>query len=205
AGLLDGRRAATHWRYADALASRYPQVEVDADVLYVDDDPILTSAGSAAGIDLCLHIVRKEHGAGVANALARRMVVPPHRDGGKAQYIDAPLPAAATDDLAELLEWMAGHLDDPLPVAELAERAHMSPRTFARRFRAATGTTPHSWVLRQRVLLAQRLLESDDYSVEEVAQHSGFGTAAMLRHHFARERGTSPRAYARTFRGREQP
>ncbi len=202
AGLLDGRRAATHWRDAAALAERYPLVEVDANVLYVDDDPILTSAGSAAGIDLCLHIVRKEHGASVANAVARRMVVPPHRDGGQAQYIDNPMPATTCDDLADVLEWMAAHLEQPLPVAELAERAHMSARTFARRFRATTGTTPHAWLLRQRVLLAQHLLESNGYSVEEVAQHSGFGTAAMLRHHFTRERGTSPRSYARAFRGR---
>jgi transcriptional regulator GlxA family with amidase domain len=151
---------------------------------------------------LCLHVVRKEHGASVANALARRMVVPPHRDGGQAQYIDNPMPATTCDDLADVLEWMGSHLEQPLPVSELSERAHMSPRTFARRFRAATGTTPHAWLLRQRVLLAQHLLESDGYSVEEVAQHSGFGTAAMLRHHFTRERGTSPRSYARTFRGK---
>lgn len=205
AGLLDGRRATTHWRYAADLAARYPRVDVDPNVLYVDDDPILTSAGTAAGIDLCLYIVRKEHGAAVANAVARRMVVPPHRDGGQAQYIDTPLPPAATDDLADVLDWMASNLDRPLPVAALASRAHLSARTFARRFRAATGTTPHSWVLRQRVLLAQRLLEADGYSVEQVAQHSGFGTAAMLRHHFTRERGTSPRSYARTFRGTSGP
>jgi len=130
------------------------------------------------------------------------MVVPPHRDGGQAQYIDNPMPATTCDDLADVLEWMAAHLEQPLPVAELAERAHMSARTFARRFRATTGTTPHAWLLRQRVLLAQHLLESNGYSVEEVAQHSGFGTAAMLRHHFTRERGTSPRSYARAFRGR---
>ena len=200
AGLLDGRRAATHWRYAAELARRYPTVRVDANVLYVDEDPVFTSAGTAAGIDLCLHVVRKEHGAHVANAIARRMVVPPHRDGGQAQYVDTPVPPPRHgDDLADLLDWMVAHLDRDLAVDELAARAAMSPRTFARRFRGATGTTPHAWLVRQRVLLAQRLLEQGGYSVEEVARRCGFGTAAMLRHHFGRERGTTPQAYARTF------
>jgi transcriptional regulator GlxA family with amidase domain len=200
AGLLDGRRAATHWRYAALLAERHPAVHVDANVLYVDEDPVFTSAGTAAGIDLCLHVVRKEQGAAVANAIARRMVVPPHRDGGQAQFLDTPVPPPRHgDDLADLLDWMAAHLDRDLPVEDLAARASMSARTFARRFRGATGTTPHAWLVRQRVLLAQRLLEDGRYSIEEVARRSGFGTAAMLRHHFGRERGTSPRAYARTF------
>jgi transcriptional regulator GlxA family with amidase domain len=200
AGLLDGRRATTHWRHAADFAARFPAVDVDPDVLYVDDDPVLTSAGTAAGIDLALYLVRKEQGAEVANAIARRMVVPPHRDGGQAQFVDTPVPPPRSgDDLADVLDWVVAHLDRDHTVDSLAARAAMSPRTFARRFRAATGTTPHVWLTRQRVLLAQRLLEDGRYSVEEVARRTGFGTAAMLRHHFARERGTTPRAYARTF------
>ncbi len=201
AGLLDGRRATTHWRHARALAERYPLVDVDPNVLYVDAGQVLTSAGTAAGIDLCLHLVRAEHGAAIANAVARRMVVPPHREGGQAQYVETPVPdSPAADDLGEVLDWAAGHLDQPLTVEALAGRALMSPRTFARRFRAATGTTPHHWLLGQRLLLAERLLEHGDHSVEEVARRAGFGSAATLRHHFGRARGTTPRAYQRTFR-----
>ena len=198
AGLLDGRRAATHWRYAADLAARYPAVDVDPNVLYVDEDPVFTSAGTAAGIDLCLHLVRRVHGVEIANKLARRMVVPPHRDGGQAQFVEAPL-ALPADEMAELLDWMLEHLAEPLPVERLARRARMSERTFARRFRASTGTTPHDWTQQQRVLLAQRLLEAGGLSVEEVARRSGFGSAATLRHHFARARGTSPRSYQRAF------
>jgi transcriptional regulator GlxA family with amidase domain len=201
AGLLDGRRATTHWRYAAALAERYPAIDVDPNVLYVDAGPVLTSAGTAAGIDLCLHLVREAHGPAVANAVARRMVVPPHRDGGQAQYVEAPVPAPRRDDLADVLAWAVEHLDTPLSVERLAARALMSPRTFARRFRAATGTTPYAWLLHQRTLHAQRLLE-DGHAVEEVARRSGFGSAATLREHFARARGTSPSAYRRTFAAR---
>jgi transcriptional regulator GlxA family with amidase domain len=201
AGLLDGRRATTHWRYAAALAERYPRIDVDQNVLYVDAGPVLTSAGTAAGIDLCLHLVREEHGTAVANAVARRMVVPPHRDGGQAQYVEAPVPAPRRDDLGDLLTWAVEHLDQPLSVESLAARALMSPRTFARRFRAATGTTPYAWLLHQRTLLAQRLLEAG-HGVEEVARRSGFGSAATLREHFARARGTSPSAYQRAFAAR---
>ena len=205
AGLLDGRKATTHWRYAAALAERYPLVDVDPNVLYVDAGPVLTSAGTAAGIDLCLHLVRSEHGAAVANAVARRMVVPPHRDGGQAQYVEAPVPAPRTrDDLADAMSWAVEHLDRPLSVEDLAARALMSPRTFARRFRAVTGTTPYAWLLHQRTLLAQRLLE-DGLAVEEVARRSGFGSAATLRERFGRARGTSPSAYRRTFAGRTSP
>ena len=205
-GLLNGRRATTHWKHTDELARRFPEIEVDPAVLYVDDDPLFTSAGTAAGIDLCLHILRKEHGARLANCVARRMVVPPHRDGGQAQFVDTYVPEAHDNaDLAPLLEWMQEHLDEPHSVSTLAKRAMMSERTFARRFRAITGTTPHAWLLRQRVLLAQRLLETGERSVEEVARRSGFGTAAMLRHHFVRERGTSPAAYAKTFGGAGTP
>jgi transcriptional regulator GlxA family with amidase domain len=201
AGLLDGRRATTHWMYTDELARRYPSIEVDPRVLYVDEGDVMTSAGTAAGIDLCLHVVRLDHGAEVANAVARRMVVPPHRDGGQAQFVEAPVPPSAGDDpLATTLGWMLEHLDQPLSVDDLAERSHMSPRHFARRFRAATGTTPHQWLLSQRVLLASRLLETTEMPVELVAQRCGMGSAANLRAHFQRAVGTSPLAYRRTFR-----
>jgi transcriptional regulator GlxA family with amidase domain len=200
AGLLDGRRATTHWMHTDTLATRYPDVKVDPRVLYVDDGDVMTSAGTAAGIDLCLHVVRLDYGAEVANAVARRMVVPPHRDGGQAQYVDQPIASGPGDDLlGDLLTWMAEHLDESPAVEDLARRAAMSPRHFARRFRAVTGTTPHQWLLGQRVLLAQRLLETTDDPVELVASRCGFGTAANLRQHFQRIVGTSPAAYRRTF------
>ena len=201
AGLLDGRRATTHWMHAEEMATRYPRVIVDPRVLYVADEDVMTSAGTAAGIDLCLHLVRLDHGAEVANAVARRMVVPPHRDGGQAQYVEAPVPASDGDDpIGSVLGWMLQHLDHDLAVEDLARRAAMSPRTFARRFRAATGTTPHQWILGQRVLLAQRLLETTDEPVERVASRSGFGSAAGLRAHFQRAVSASPLSYRRTFR-----
>ncbi len=187
AGLLDGRRATTHWRHAAELARRYPDIDVDANVLYVDEGSVLTSAGTASGIDLCLHILREEHGAAVANAVARRMVVPPHRDGGQAQYIEAPMVEHDRgDDLAVVLDWVQAHLNQPFGVEHLARRANMSLRTFNRRFTATTGTAPHRWLTAQRVALAQRLLEETDLDVEQVAEQSGFGTAATLRQHFAR-------------------
>ena len=201
-GLLDGRRATTHWMYAAELAAGFPRIDVDPNVLFVDaGDGIFTSAGTAAGIDLCLHLVRIDHGAEVANALARRMVVPPQRDGGQAQFVDAPLPAAPQDDpIGRTLDWAIAHLDEPITVEEMARQAYISPRSFARRFRASTGTTPMQWLARQRVLHAQRLLESTDLPVEVVAQRCGFGTATGLRTHFRRLAGTSPVAYRRTFR-----
>lgn len=201
AGLLDGRPATTHWRRAGRLAEQYPAVRVDPRVLYVDDGDVLTSAGAAASIDLALHLVRLDHGADVANAIARRAVVPPHRDGGQAQYVEMPVPEAAPDAFTGTLAWAIDHLGDPLAVSDLAQRAHMSPRTFARRFRAVTGATPHQWLLRQRVLHAQALLETSDESVERIAQMCGFGAASALRLHFQRALGTSPQAYRRTFRG----
>ena len=202
AGLLDGRRATTHWRYADLLVRRHPAVRVDPDVLYVDDGDVLTGAGSAAGLDLCVHLVRRDHGPTIANAVARRLVVPPHRDGGQAQYIDAPMPACAeADPLAETLAWAQAHLDEPLSVESLAERAAMSPRNFARRFGAATGTTPHQWLVTQRVALAQVLLETTDLGVDVIAERAGFGTAASFRMHLQRHARTTPQAYRRTFRG----
>ncbi|MFD4575017.1 GlxA family transcriptional regulator [Streptomyces sp. NPDC058417] len=203
AGLLDGRRCAVHWRHADQLARMYPRVTVEPDVLYVDEDPVITSAGTAAGIDACLHLVRKEQGPEVANRIARRMVVPPHRDGGQAQYIERPLPAAPCDTVGEVLGWMEQHLDQEVTVEQLAARAHMAPRTFARRFQQETGTTPYRWILRQRVLLAQRLLEATDETVDAIAWRTGFGTAAALRHQFVRALDTTPNAYRRTFRGPE--
>jgi transcriptional regulator GlxA family with amidase domain len=199
AGLLDERRCTTHWMHATELQEAYPEAKVDPNVLYVADGPVLTSAGTAAGLDLCLHIIREEHGAAVANAVARRMVVPPHRDGGQAQYVETPLPPPRIDTLEPVLSWMAAHLDDDMTVDSLAARAHMSPRTFARRFRAETGTTPYHWITGQRVLLAQRLLEETDETVDVIAERTGFGNAAVLRHHFARWRGTTPHAYRRTF------
>jgi transcriptional regulator GlxA family with amidase domain len=200
AGLLDGRRCTTHWRHTDELIRRYPNALVEPDVLYVTDDRVLTSAGTAAGIDLCLHLVREVHGSEVANAIARRMVIPPHRAGGQAQYVDRPLPEPGDGSLRELLTWMIDNVDVELTVDELAGRALMSPRTFARRFRAETGTTPHKWLVGQRILRAQQLLESGDEPIERVAQLSGFGNAATLRHHFAEMKGTTPQAFRRTFR-----
>ena len=201
AGLLDGRRATTHWMWAADLARAYPQIDVDPDVLFVDGgDGIYTSAGTAAGIDLCLHIVRLDHGADVARKVARRMVVPPQRDGGQSQFVDMPLPETCSDDpIARVLDWAMGDLDEPITVEDLANRAHLSPRSFARRFRAATGTTPMQWLLRQRVLHAQRLLETTDLAVDRVASQAGFGNATALRVHFRRIVGTTPAAYRRTF------
>jgi len=205
AGLLDGRTVATHWMYAEELARRYPAVTVNPDVLYVDDDPIFSSAGTAAGIDTCLYLLRLEHGARVANAVARRMVVPPHREGGQAQYIAAAVsPVDDTSRLREVLVWAQEHLATELSVDQLAARALMSPRSFARHFRAATGSTPHAWLLGQRISLAQQLLETTDLGVDEIARLSGLGAATTLRHHFSLRLGTSPQAYRRTFRGRDR-
>jgi transcriptional regulator GlxA family with amidase domain len=204
AGLLDGRRCTTHWMHAEELAARFPAAKVDPAVLYVDDGNVLTSAGTAAGIDLCLHLVREEQGEKVANAIARRMVVPPHRDGGQAQYVDMPIPQARADTLEELLAWMTANLDQDMTIESLAARALMSPRTFARRFRAETGTTPHHWLTGQRVLFAQRLLEETEETIDVVAERAGFGNAATLRHHFGRWRHTTPQAYRRLFRCPEE-
>jgi AraC family transcriptional regulator, transcriptional activator FtrA len=200
AGLLDGRRATTHWMSTTELAQEFPDVEVVLDVLYVEDGNIITSAGTAAGIDATLHLVRRELGARVASTIARRMVVPPQRDGGQRQYVEAPLPVVEADSLQPVLEWATENLSADLSVEVLARRAMMSERTFARRFRAETGATPHAWVTTQRVLLARRLLEDTDASVEQVASRTGLGTAAILRHHFTRQVGTTPQAYRRTFR-----
>jgi transcriptional regulator GlxA family with amidase domain len=200
-GLLDGRRATTHWAYAERLADRHPTILVDASVLYIDEGDVVTSAGVAAGIDLCLHLVRRDHGVEAANAIARRIVVAPHRDGGQAQFVEAPLPPPDARGLAPTREWALGHLHEPLTVAAMARHAGSSERTFARRFRAETGTTPLQWLLRQRVLHARRLLEATDLPVEDVAGRAGFGTATSLRSHFRRATATTPLAYRRSFRG----
>jgi AraC family transcriptional regulator, transcriptional activator FtrA len=205
AGLLDGRRATTHWLHAELLARRHPRVQVDPDVLYIDHGDVLTSAGKAAGLDLCLHLVRSDHGGAVANALARRLVVPPHRPGGQAQFIPAPVPSDAGGGLGELLGWVLERLDEPLTVTDLARTASMSERTLTRQFRAATGTTPLQWLLTQRVHRAQELLETTDLSVELVAERTGLGTAATLRRHFHRTLGVPPDAYRRSFHGRSRP
>ena len=203
AGLLDGRRAATHWTECDELARRYPELSVDPGVLFVDEGDILTGAGSAAGIDLCLHIVRQDYGSEVATRLARQLVVPPQRDGGQAQYIDAPMPELDSASLfTGTVSWLQEHLDQPITVEDLAARSAMSPRTFARRFLASTGTTPYQWLVRQRVQLAQRLLETSDLTIDSVAEKAGFSTAANLRKHFSRAVHTSPHAYRRTFQDR---
>ena len=198
AGLLDGRRAATHWQFADRLARLYPRVRVDRDVLYVEDGTVLTSAGAAAGIDACLHLVRQEHGAATANALARRMVVPAHRSGGQAQFVEMPMPATRGEcGLTDLVDWMQAHLDQPLSVESLAARASMSPRTLARRFKAATGTTPHRWLLDQRLQLAEELLESTALPVDAVAapvrlRQRGHAAPPLRRPTRCRSRGPSP-------------
>ncbi len=199
AGVLDGRRATTHWMYAHTMAAMYPQVDIDPDVLFVQDGRIITSAGTAAGIDACLHLLRIELGAEVANRIAKRMVVPPQRDGGQAQYIDRPLPAEPSDSLAVVAEWAVENLREELPVEELAARAHMSPRTFARRFKSEFGATPASWLTRQRIIQAQRMLERTDLGLERIAEECGFGSAAVLRQNFARVLGTTPTAYRARF------
>jgi AraC family transcriptional activator FtrA len=200
AGVLDGRRVATHWRDAPAFRALYPELEVDSGVLYVDDGRVLTSAGVAAGIDLCLHVVARDHGAERANAVARRMIVAPHRGGGQAQFVECPLPPDG-GGLVATRAWMLERLDRPITVAEMARHAVRSERSFARHFRAETGTSPLRWLHEQRVLHARRLLEESDLPVEDVASRCGFGTASTLREHFARAVHSTPTAYRRAFRG----
>jgi transcriptional regulator GlxA family with amidase domain len=202
AGVLDGRRATTHWMHADTLARRYPRTTVDPDVLFVEDGTVVTSAGTAAGIDAALHVVRKEYGAAATNVIARRMVVPPQRDGGQSQYIGNPVVERRVDSFAEVTDWMLDNLADDLTVEQLARRALMSPRTFARRFRADMGTTPAAWLNRQRLMRAQQLLERTDLGLETIAQRCGFGSAAVMRHHFVKVLQVSPQAYRRAFGSR---
>jgi len=199
AGLLDGRPCTTHWRYAERFQEMYPLAKLDADVLFVDDGNIITSAGTAAGIDACLHLVRRELGSAVATRIARRMVVPPQRDGGQRQYVEVPVPESSSESLQPVLDWMVDNLTIEHTVPALARRAQMSERTFARRFVAETGTTPLKWVTTQRVLRARTLLEQTRMAIEQIAAESGFGTAALLRHHFRRVVGVPPQDYRRTF------
>ncbi|MDT5398471.1 MAG: AraC family transcriptional regulator, transcriptional activator FtrA [Mycobacterium sp.] len=199
AGLLDGRPCTTHWMHADELARMYPTARVDRNVLFVDDGNLITSAGTAAGIDACLHLVRRELGSEVTNTIARRMVVPPQRDGGQRQYIDQPIPVRCSDGFAPHLDWILTNLDKPHTVTTLAKLANMSARTFARRFVDETGRTPMQWVTDQRVLYARRLLEETDLDIDRVADRSGFGTATLLRHHFRRVIGVTPSDYRRSF------
>lgn len=199
AGLLDGRRATTHWRYAETLRQRYPRIEVDPNVLYVDEGQILTSAGSAAGLDLCLHLVRRDFGARIANQVARRLVIAPHRDGGQAQFIERPLAPSAGGRLSQLIAELHEEPQGSPSIQQLAARAAMSERTFIRRFRETTGMAPGAWLVAVRVDRARDLLETTDLSIEQVAAESGFGAATTLRHHFRSRLGLSPAAYRDRF------
>jgi AraC family transcriptional regulator, transcriptional activator FtrA len=201
AGLLAGRRATAHWMHAEELSRRHPEIDLDPFVLYAQDGSIFTSAGTAAGLDLCLELVRQDHGSAVANMLARRIVVAPHRGGGQAQFVETPLPRAG-DSLAGLLDWALARLDQPLALSDLARAAHLSKRTLARRFESAVGMTPMRWLLAQRIRRAQQLLEATDEPVERIAALAGFGSPANLRQHFSRATGVSPLSYRRTFRHR---
>ncbi len=198
-GLLDGKRATTHWRYSEKLQRSYPQVRVDPDVLYVDEGQILTSAGSAAGIDLCLHLIRRDFGAEIANQVARRLVIPPHRDGGQAQFLDSPVDRRERGPLSVVLERVQRRIQQPVTISDMARWASMSERTFMRRFRATTGMTPGEWITRQRIELAKDLLERSSLAIDQVAARSGLGTAMTLRHHFRRRIGLSPMEYRKRF------
>jgi len=204
AGLLDGRRATTHWRYAEELQRRFPAINVDPDVLYLDDGDVLTSAGSAAGIDLCVHLVRRDFGQLVANSVARRLVVPPHRDGGQAQFIQSPVAEPDDDRISATMDWARRHLNQPITVERLARRAHLSSRSYLRRFRQSTGTSPIRWLIGERLQASLPLLEKAELSIEEVAAAVGFDAAVTYRHHFARAMRTTPSAYRRAFRGSQQ-
>ncbi|WP_158861947.1 GlxA family transcriptional regulator [Leifsonia sp. AG29] len=198
-GLLDGKRATTHWHYTHALAAKHPRITVDENVLFVDEGDVLTSAGAASGIDLCLHLVRRDHGVGLSNHVARRLVAAPYRSGGQAQFVPRSVPEPLGDLFAETREWALAHLAEPLTLESLARNANVSARTFSRRFREDTGYTPMQWVLRARVDLARELLERSDLTVEQIAARAGLGTGANLRLHFQRILGTSPTEYRHTF------
>jgi transcriptional regulator GlxA family with amidase domain len=205
AGLLDGRPATTHWNVADLFRRTFPRVRLDTDVLYVDDDDVLTSAGAAAGVDLCLHLVRRDHGSAVANSVARRCVVPPWRDGGQAQYIEQPVPPSTSAGTAVARHWALENLQLPLAMDDLAGQARMSKRTFARRFRDEVGTSPGRWLIQQRIFRARELLESTDMTVDRIAGEVGFATGSSLRQHLHDSIGVSPLAYRRAFRAEADP
>ncbi|WP_219466171.1 GlxA family transcriptional regulator [Nonomuraea rhizosphaerae] len=200
AGLLDGRPVTTHWRHAERFARLFPEVRVNADVLFVDDGDVVTSAGASAGVDLCLHLVRRDHGSEIANQVARSCVVPPWRDGGQAQYVERPVPQPSTSGTAPTRAWALRNLSSPLQLTDLAAHAGMSRRTFTRRFRHEVGLSPGQWLTQQRVELARHLLETTELPVDRVAEQAGFGTAASLRQHLNASLGVSPHAYRRTFR-----
>ncbi|WP_210604151.1 GlxA family transcriptional regulator [Brevibacterium oceani] len=204
AGLLTNRHAVTHWRAFDRLIERHPELQVDESVLYIDDGDVLTAAGTASGLDACLHLVRSRLGAAVANEVARSLVIAPHRDGGQAQYIQRPLPARTGDDpISRVLDWALDHLGEPLTIADLAAAAHMSTRTFVRAFRSATGTTPAAWVRSRRLDESRRLLETTDHSIERIAAETGFGSVVTFRQSFTEEFRTTPSTYRRRFDARQ--
>jgi transcriptional regulator GlxA family with amidase domain len=200
AGLLDDRRCTTHWRHTDRLAATFPRAKVDPNVLYVADGNVLTGAGTAACVDAGLHVIREEHGSAVATMMARRMVVPPHRDGGQAQFIETPVMPVDCETLQPVLAHVLETLDEPHTVETMAELAHMAPRTFARKFRSETGATPHDWLTGQRLLFARQMLEDSDLGIDSIAARAGFSSAATLRHHFAHRLSTTPQAYRGTFK-----
>ncbi|MBA3676914.1 MAG: transcriptional regulator FtrA [Sphingosinicella sp.] len=201
-GLLDGRRATTHWRYAAALARNYPAIEVDPDILYADEGSLITSAGSAAGIDMMLHLIRRDHGAKICNLVARRLVTQPHREGGQAQFIDRPVPAVRDSRLAGVLDYIRRSPAEDHEIGDLAARAAMSPRSFFRKFRSAVGMSPYEWLTRERVEIAKELLEESDQSIDQIAEESGFGATETLRYHFRRIVGKSPSDYRSLFSSR---
>ena len=199
AGVLDGKRVTTHWRYAERLAERYPRIRVEANALYVEDGQIMTSAGSAAGLDMLLHLVRKDYGSAVANLVARRLVIPPHRDGGQAQFVPRPMPPGELGRISKLMNWLRAHPAGPHSLASMAKRAAMSPRTLQRQFRDACGVAPYEWLVRERVSIARDLLESSTTPLPRIAVLAGFNSEESLRRHFRRTTGTSPSAYRRQF------
>jgi AraC family transcriptional regulator, transcriptional activator FtrA len=202
AGVLDGKRATTHWRYAALLAQRYPQIQVEPNALYIDEGQVLTSAGSAAGLDMLLHLVRRDHGPRVANQVAQRLVIPPHRDGDQAQYVPRPVAPDESGRLARLLDWIRGHLAEPHTIATLSRRASMSPRTLLRRFKEATGVAPNEWLVRERVAAAREMLESGRVTLGRVAERTGFGSQESLRRHFRLRVGVPPAEYQKRFHAR---
>ena len=205
AGVLDGRRATTHWIHAEALRRRHPAVEVSPDVLYIDEGRVVTGAGAAAGLDMMLHVVRRDHGARIANHVARHLVIPPYREGGQAQFAERPMPQVADSRLSRVISWMREHARDDLRIEAVAAMAAMSPRTFFRKFREATGMAPYDWLIHERVAITRQLLEEARLSVEQIATEAGFGAAETMRHHFRRIVGRSPLDYRRTFAGADAP